>query len=181
MYAFADKLLEVSERHADKIADQWCKAVKANPHTPWFQSLKQPDCITFAVDFYKHFRDVYFDEKPYKKLEKYFANYAEESFHKGVPMEEAIYALIMMRRHLWLYADFQALFVTAWISTGPSRPSIARSGSSTRGYSSSSSATGNWRRPGSSPCRKERIESPAGTCLRGFLSLHDDFFLYPEA
>ena len=41
MYAFADKLLEVSERHADKIADQWCKAVKANPHTPWFQSMKQ--------------------------------------------------------------------------------------------------------------------------------------------
>jgi len=113
MYAFADKLLEVTERNADKIADQWCKAVKANPHTPWFQSLKQPDCITFAVDFYKHFRDVYFDEKPYKKLEKYFANYAEESFHKGVPMEEAIYALIMMRRHLWLFADFQALFVTA--------------------------------------------------------------------
>ena len=65
------------------------------------------------MDFYKNFRDVYFDEKPYKKLEKYFANYAEESFRKGVPMEEAIYALIMMRRHLWLYADFQALFVTA--------------------------------------------------------------------
>ena len=32
---------------------------------------------------------------------------------QGVPMEEAIYALIMMRRQLWLFADFQALFVTA--------------------------------------------------------------------
>lgn len=113
MYAYADKLLEVSERHADKIADQWCKAVKANPRTLWFQSMKQPDCLSFAVDFYKNFRNVYFDEKPYKKLEKYFGNYAEENFRKGIPMEEAIYALIMMRRHLWLYADFQALFVTA--------------------------------------------------------------------
>jgi hypothetical protein len=113
MYAFADKLLEVTERHAEKIADQWCKAIKTNPHTPWFQSMKHPDCITFAVDFYKSFKDVYFDEKPYKKLEKYFVSYAEESFRKGIPMEEAIYALIMMRRHLWLYADFQALFMTA--------------------------------------------------------------------
>ncbi len=113
MYAFADKLLEVSERHADKIAEQWCKAVKTNPHTPWFQSAKHADCNSFAVDFYKNFRNVYFDEKPYKKLEKYFANYAEESFQKGIPMEEAIYALVMMRRHLWLYADFQALFMTA--------------------------------------------------------------------
>lgn len=113
MYAFADKLLEVSERHADKIADQWCRAVRTNPHTPWFQSAKQEECNRFAVDFYKNFRNVYFDEKPYKKLEKYFANYAQESYQKGIPMEEAIYALVMMRRHLWLYADFQALFMTA--------------------------------------------------------------------
>lgn len=113
MYAFADKLLEVSERHADKIADQWCRAVKTNPHTPWFQSMKPADCNSLAVDFYKNFRNVYFDEKPYKKLEKYFGNYAEDSFRKGIPMEEAIYGLIMMRRHLWLYADFHALFLTA--------------------------------------------------------------------
>lgn len=113
MYAFADKLLEVTERHADKIADQWCNAVKTNPRTQWFQSIKHADCSSFAMDFYKNFRNVYFDEKPYKKLEKYFTDYAEESFRKGVPMEEAIYALIMMRRHIWLYADFQALFVTA--------------------------------------------------------------------
>ena len=113
MFAFADKLLEVSEKHADKIADHWCKAVKANPRTTWFQSMKPADCNSFAMDFYRNFRDVYFDEKPYRKLEKYFAQYAEECFRKGVPMEEAIYALIMMRRHLWLYADFQALFLTA--------------------------------------------------------------------
>ena len=113
MYAFADKLLEVTERHADEIAAQWCRAVKSNPHTPWFQAQKTGACSLFAMDFYKNFRNVYFDEKPYKKLEKYFKNYAEESFRTGVPMEEAIYALIMMRRHIWLYADFQALFVTA--------------------------------------------------------------------
>jgi hypothetical protein len=113
MYAFADKLLEVTERHADEIAAQWCKAVKSNPHTPWFQAQKTEACSLFAMDFYKNFRNVYFDEKPYKKLEKYFKNYAEESFRAGVPMEEAIYALIMMRRQIWLYADFQALFVTA--------------------------------------------------------------------
>lgn len=113
MYAFADKLLEVTERHADEIAAQWCKAVRSNPHTPWFHAWQSESCTEFAMDFYRNLRVVYFDEKPYKKLEKYFANYAEECFRKGVPMEEAIYALIMMRRHIWLFADFQALFVTA--------------------------------------------------------------------
>ena len=113
MVAFADKLLEVTEQNAGQIAVQWCKAVKSNRHTPWFQSMKQEDCTAFALDFYKNFRNVYFDEKPYKKLGKYFVNYAEESFRNGVPLEEAIYALIMLRRQIWLFADFQALFVTA--------------------------------------------------------------------
>ncbi|HEX7539066.1 MAG TPA: hypothetical protein VF358_02075, partial [Syntrophales bacterium] len=67
MYAFADKLLEVTERHADEIAAQWCRAVKSNPHTLWFQLAKQEDCTSFAMEFYKNFRNVYFDEKPYKK------------------------------------------------------------------------------------------------------------------
>ena len=113
MYTFADKLLEVSERHADRIAEQWCKAIKSTPRAPWFQSMKHVDCTGFALNFYKNFRNVYFDEKPYRVLEKFFSSYAEESFRMGIPLEEAIYALIMMRRHLWLYADFQALFVTA--------------------------------------------------------------------
>ena len=113
MIAFADKLLDVTERNADKIAEQWSRAVFANPNTPWFHSLKQADCMSYAADFYRNFRNVYFDEKPYRKLQKYFENYAEESFRKGIPLEEAIYALIMMRRHIWLYADFQALFITA--------------------------------------------------------------------
>lgn len=113
MYAFADKLLEVTERHADQIALQWCKAVRSNPRTPWFHVQHADNCTSFALDFYKNFRSVYFDEKPYRKLERYFSDYADENVRKGVPMEEAIYALLMMRRQIWLFADFQALFVTA--------------------------------------------------------------------
>ena len=35
---------------------------------------------------------------------------AEERFKEGMPLHEALYALILMRRHMWLYAEFQALF-----------------------------------------------------------------------
>jgi hypothetical protein len=31
----------------------------------------------------------------------------------GVPAKEAIYALILMRRHIWLYAEFQMIFNSA--------------------------------------------------------------------
>jgi hypothetical protein len=28
----------------------------------------------------------------------------------NVPMDEALYALTLMRRHIWLYAEFQTIF-----------------------------------------------------------------------
>ena len=39
--------------------------------------------------------------------------YAEAIYAKDVPLPEAIYALIIMRRHIWLYAELQAMFNTA--------------------------------------------------------------------
>lgn len=31
----------------------------------------------------------------------------------GIPAKETIYALILMRRHIWLYAEFQAIFTSS--------------------------------------------------------------------
>jgi hypothetical protein len=33
-------------------------------------------------------------------------------FNKGIPLEEAVYTLILLRRHIWLFADFNVVFVT---------------------------------------------------------------------
>ncbi len=113
MLAFADKLIHVTEQHANEISDQWCKAVKSNPRTPVLNAMAREKCMEFAVEFYKNLRQIYFDEPPYKRVEKYFEHYAEDRFREGLPLHEAVYALVLLRRHMWLYADFQALFLTA--------------------------------------------------------------------
>jgi hypothetical protein len=40
------------------------------------------------------------------------SKYAEARFKEGVPLHEALYAVILMRRHIWLYAEFQTIFIT---------------------------------------------------------------------
>ena len=52
-------------------------------------------------------------EKPFQEARKFFSRYADERFAEGIPLHEAVYALILMRRHIWLYAEFQAIFITA--------------------------------------------------------------------
>ena len=53
---------------------------------------------------------MFFNESPYEQAKEIFDKYAEERYKEGIPLHEALYALILMRRHMWLYAEFQSLF-----------------------------------------------------------------------
>lgn len=110
--SFADRLIEVTERHAEEISKQWCDAVRSNPRTSSYHELSEEECHPRAVDFYRNLRRIYFSERPYSEVNDYFSAYAEQTYREGIPLSEAIYALIMMRRHMWLFAEFQAYFVT---------------------------------------------------------------------
>jgi hypothetical protein len=112
MKAFADKLIDITRHHSDAIAKEWCKAVRSNPRTPSFHSLTKEVCIQDAANFYKNLRWIYYSERPYSQVRRFFMEYADDKHKTGIPLHESIYALIMMRRHLWLYADFQKPFLT---------------------------------------------------------------------
>ncbi len=113
MKVFADRLINVLKNHNEPIAHQWCTAVRKNPRTPSFNNVSFEKCNQRAVYFYKNLIKMYYSEKPYTEVREYFTEYAEASYKNGMPLHETLYGLIMMRRHMWLYADFQAPFLSA--------------------------------------------------------------------
>jgi hypothetical protein len=113
MKGHATKLIEITERNATDIAKKWLKDVRSNPRTPAYQALPEDRALEHAVEFYSHFRALFCTEKPFQEAKKFFSKYADERFTEGIPLHEALYALVLMRRHIWLYAEFQAIFITA--------------------------------------------------------------------
>ena len=113
MKAYATKLIDLTESHAEKIAGQWARDVKTNVKTPSYRGIPDEKIILQATEFYRHFREMFFHDAPYEQAEKFFEGYAEERYRERIPLHEAVYALILMRRHIWLYAEFQAIFITA--------------------------------------------------------------------
>ena len=111
--AAQDRLLDFTERHAHEIAASWWKAVSTNQHTKSYHSLSEKQCLPQAVTFYKNLRPIYESEKPYEAGLDYYIKNARERYQEGIPLEEAIYAIVLMRRQMWLYAEFQALFASA--------------------------------------------------------------------
>ena len=113
--AFADRLLDLAEGRADEIAEHWYKSVSKNPKTPSYHSLPKETCILQAVVFYKNLKRLYFSNNPQQEVLQLLkeTQFVEGIYAKGILLPEAVYAVIMMRRHLWLYAELQAMFVTS--------------------------------------------------------------------
>jgi len=110
MKTYAIKYLELAENHAEKIAKAWAKDVQKNTKTPTYKGLDEEAIIYQCVRFYQNFSKMFLDEKITDDVLRYFRSYAQESYAMGIPAKETIYALILMRRHIWLYAEFQSIF-----------------------------------------------------------------------
>lgn len=107
------KLIELIEQSPKEIARQWCRDVKKNARTPSFHSIPEEELIPIAIEFYSRFRDLFTSDDPFSTCVRIFGKYAEDRYNEGIPIQETIYALILMKRHIWLYAEFQALFTSA--------------------------------------------------------------------
>lgn len=112
MTSYATKLIDITESHAEQIAQQWYNNVKMNPRTPSYQKLPAEEAKKQALYFYQNFGKLFKTDKPFEEAQKLFARYAEERFRQGIPLAEAVYAITLMRRHMWLFSNSQAVFIT---------------------------------------------------------------------
>ena len=113
MRPHASKLIEVVEQNAKAIAQQWYKNIKINPKTPAYHTMSEEKAIEQALSFYDNFRKLFATEKPFEDTFNLFSKNADACYRDHIPLPQVIYALILMRRHMWLYAEYQAVFETA--------------------------------------------------------------------
>ncbi|HPC86406.1 MAG TPA: hypothetical protein P5238_01305 [Smithellaceae bacterium] len=107
------KLLDVLEANIDEIAAHWAADVKKNKRTVHYKDIPEEKLVLQAVKFYSQLRNMLMAPNRLDKAQEFFMHYARTCYEMGVPLHESIYALNMMRRHMWLYAEFQAIFINA--------------------------------------------------------------------
>jgi len=106
------KLLDLMANNSEAIARNWANDVIKNAKTPFYHYLNADYLIPQSADFYRRLSGVYALKNPYSAIHDCMSKFAEKRFNEGVPLHEALYAIILMRRHIWLYAEFQAIFIT---------------------------------------------------------------------
>lgn len=109
----ATKMIETIEYKAREIAEQWYKNVKINPKTPVFHDMPEDEAMDMALNFYSNYRKLFNTDNPFEEAHVLFSKYAVQCYNKHIPLPQAVYSLILMRRHMWLVAEYEAVFETA--------------------------------------------------------------------
>ena len=107
------KLLDVLEANIEEISRNWIAEVKKNKRTVHYHDISDDKLTVQVVKFYSQLRNMLVSPNRNEKVQEFFMHYARACYESGIPVHESIYALNLMRRHMWLYADFQAVFTNA--------------------------------------------------------------------
>jgi hypothetical protein len=112
MIALSDRLMQFSADHAPQIAEQWYKALSANPKTRSYRLMKKEVCVRHAENIYKNLNQLFFADNCENAVANFLDmdGFVEEHYARGIPLDQMIYAVILLRRHLWLYAESQSLY-----------------------------------------------------------------------
>ena len=105
----SDKFVKLIEDNAEQVAQKWCSVVKAHAATPTYRSLSDKECLYQAESIYRQLGHLLNYETPREELNQYLTGFAESRLDEGLPLSEVIYALILMRRHLWITAEQEAM------------------------------------------------------------------------
>lgn len=110
----ADRLIDLCARHADQMAEHWYRVLVSNLRTKSFAALGSEACQRHAAHMYRNLGQMYLAEDPYQAVARNLdgTGLAEDCYGRGIPVEEVVYALILMRRQIWLHAESEALYVT---------------------------------------------------------------------
>lgn len=106
------KLIDLVEKNAEEIAKSWVVEVKKNKRTTAYYTLPSDKLIAQAIEFYHQLRNMLMSSNTYEDTQAYILRYAKTCYEENIPLHEAIYALVLMRRQMWLFAEFQATFTT---------------------------------------------------------------------
>ena len=97
-------LMRLIETHAEELTDKLIHAVRTNPRTTFMHKLSEDELKRRVFDLY-HNLGRWLGEKQEAEIETTYAEIGHRRCREGVPLHELLYALILVKQHLWNYVE----------------------------------------------------------------------------
>jgi hypothetical protein len=98
----AEKLIELVELHAARLAADVTEDVMTNPRTRGFRTLRRVDLEERLFRLFHQLGDWIGRRQP-EKIQAEFAEWGGRRYEQHIPLSEVIYSMIILKQHLRRY------------------------------------------------------------------------------
>jgi hypothetical protein len=95
----AVRLIQLIETHATALVQAVIADIRSNPRTRSFTRVPEADLRDRLHDLYRHFGD-WVGDRTETQIATHYVELGRRRYHEEVPLEEVIYALILIKDHL---------------------------------------------------------------------------------
>jgi hypothetical protein len=97
------KLVELIQDHSDQLAQELVKDLLSRNETRSYKKLHKKDVYRRAYEVYSNLGSWLSKDNPKEELIEHYTRLGKRRFEEGIPLNEVIMALMLIKRHLWLY------------------------------------------------------------------------------
>ncbi len=108
----ASKLVKIIEKNSDIIADRWVEEVLTLPYTRSYWSDDPEELHERAASVCRRMGYFLGRRLPKEKLASFYRQTGKARRQSGYPVEEVVMALLLLKRHIWLFVLQEGLLTT---------------------------------------------------------------------
>ena len=106
-------LVELIERNAGELTNQYLEDVKKHSHLPTYRAFDEKELYKRAFRVYSQLGKWISQETTKEEIKNYWRDLGKKRREEGFPLPEIILSLSMLRRHLWIKVQAEGLLDTA--------------------------------------------------------------------
>lgn len=106
------RLVRLIEEHAEPLTAALSKDVQSNPRTRAFHGVSRDQLQKRAYEVYRHLGE-WLGHRMNEKIEASYSELGRRAHAEGVPLEDVLYALMLVKYHLRDYVHSAGLLDTA--------------------------------------------------------------------
>jgi len=106
------RLVQIIEDHAEDLTQELVKDLQHNPRTPHYHHLTAEELHYRTYTVYKNLGH-WVSQKGEDAIAANYADLAIRRYAEGVPLEEIVYALMLIKNHLYQYVRMTGLMDSA--------------------------------------------------------------------
>jgi len=110
----SETMISMIKDNADELTKRLCKDLLSREETRNYRKLNEDIVYERVYDVYSRLDSWLSKDKSKGEIHNHYTKLGQKRFKEGIPLTEVVMALMLIKRHLWLYTLEKHFFDTSY-------------------------------------------------------------------